>query len=153
MKNKTLRFTLIAIAAAALAVSCKKTPTTASTSHQLDNVQAKTTEAAREMQDYAYAQKDEFVVSMKIQLAELNRDLDLLAVRIERSGDAVKAEARPKLDSLRAQIAALNQQLDRATNATESSWDNAKSDFKQGYEASKNGFQQARQWLSEKIAP
>lgn len=153
MNNKTLLITVIALTTAAFAVSCKKTASTASASRQLDNVQAKTTEAAREMKDYAYAQKDEFVVSMKIQLAQLNRDLDDLAIRIDRSSDVVKAEARPKLVALRAQIAVLNQQLDRATNATESSWDSAKSDFKQSYEASKSGFQQARQWLSEKIAP
>jgi phage host-nuclease inhibitor protein Gam len=150
MKNKTLLFTVIAIAATAFGVGCKKTATS---SQQLDKVQEKTTEAAREMRDYAYAQKDEFVANMKLQLADLNRELDQLAIRIERSSDAVKAEARPKLDALRAQIAVLNKQLDQATNASESSWDNAKGDFKKSYEASKEGFQQARQWLSEKIAP
>ena len=150
MKNKTLLFTLISFSAAMFALSCKKTATT---SQQLDKVQVKTTEAAREMKDYAYAQKDEFVVNMKVQLAELNRDLDLLAARIERSSDVIKAEAQPKLDALRAQIAVLNKQAVQATDASESSWDSAKGDFKKSYEASKNGFNQARQWLSEKIAP
>ena len=150
MKNHTFQITVIVFAAAVFALSCNKK---ASTAKQLDVVQAKTAEAAREIKDYAYIQKDEFVLYMQLQLADLNRDLDQLAARIDRSSEAVKAEAQPKVAALRAQIAVLNQQLAQAQNASESSWDSAKSDFKRSYDASKSGFQQARQWLSEKIAP
>jgi len=37
--------------------------------------------------------------------------------------------------------------------ATEPGWDNFKGSFKEGYETSKEGFQQTRQWVSDKIAP
>ena len=151
MKNQTFRFTLIAFTAAVLAVGCNQKKSSAV--QQLDVVQAKTAEAAREIQDYAYTQKAEFVMYMQRQLADLSRDLEQLAASVERSSDAVKAEAQPKVAALRAQIAVLNEQLEQAQNASESSWDSAKSDFKRSYDASKSGFQQARQWLSEKIAP
>jgi cytochrome c556 len=148
MKNKTILITLLS--AAAFAVGCDKEQTT---SQQLDHAQAQTKQAAQDMKDYTYAQKSAFVETMQTQLAALNRDLDQLSAKIESSSDAVKAEAKPKLQALRDQTAGLNKQLDQVRNATESSWDSVKSGFKTAYESSKDGFQQARQWASDKVAP
>jgi cytochrome c556 len=148
MKNKTLAITFLA--AAAFAVGCNKEQTT---SQQLDQAQAETKQAAQDMKDYTFAQKAEFVEKMQGQLADLNRDLDQLSAKVDKASDAVKAEAKPKLQALREQTAQLNKQLDEARNATESTWDNVKGGFKKAYEASKDGFQQARQWVSDKIAP
>jgi methyl-accepting chemotaxis protein len=148
MKNKTLLLTLLS--AAAFAVGCNKAETT---SQQLDKVQAETKQAVQDMKDYTFKQKTEFVEKMQGQLAELNRDLDQLAAKIEKSSDAVKAEAQPKLQALRDQAAQLNTQLDEARNATEFTWDSVKSGFSKAYEATKDGFNQARQWVSDKIAP
>ena len=64
-----------------------------------------------------------------------------------------KAEAKPKLQALREQTAKLNKQLDEAKNATESTWNDVKAGVKKGWGELKDGFQQARQWVSEKIAP
>ena len=36
------------------------------------------------MKDYAFAQKTEFVATMEKQLADLNRDMDQLAEKIEK---------------------------------------------------------------------
>src|SRR5664279_5922757 len=143
MKHKHLLFSLLA--AAAFAVGCNKEQTT---SQQLDNVKAETKQAAQDMKDYTYAQKAEFVEAMQAQFAALNRDLEHLSAKVEKSSDAVKAEAKPKLQALRDQTAQLNKQLDEVKNATESTWDSVKGGFKKAYEASKDGFQQARQWLS-----
>jgi chromosome segregation ATPase len=148
MKHTNLLFTLLA--ASALTVGCNREPTT---SQQLDKAQAETKQAAQNMKDFTYAQKAEFVEAMQAQLAALNRDLDQLAAKIEKSSDAIKAEAQPKLQVLRDQLAQLNKQLDEARNATESTWDSVKGGFKKAYEDSKEGFQQARQWVSDKIAP
>jgi len=138
------------LAAAVFAVGCNKEATT---SQQLENVQAKTEVAAQDMKDYTYAQKSAFVEKMQGQMTEINRDLDQLVARVEKSSDAAKAEAKPKLQALRNQAAKLNQQLDEARNATESTWDSVKDGFRQGYNELKDGFQTARQWVSEKIAP
>ncbi|MBI3852245.1 MAG: hypothetical protein HY298_18465 [Verrucomicrobia bacterium] len=148
MKRNKLMITFLS--AAAFTVGCNKEGTT---SQQVDKVQAKTEEAAQDMKDYTYAQKNEFVVKMQGQLAEINMDLDQLAAKIEKSSDAAKAEAKPKFEALREQAAKLNQQLDEARNATESTWNDVKAGFKKGYGELKDSFQQARQWVSEKIAP
>jgi hypothetical protein len=148
MKNNLLILTLLS--AAALAVGCNKEPTP---TQQLDKVQVETKQAAQDMKDYSYAQKAEFTEKMKGQLAEINHGLDALAAKIESSSDAVKAEAKPRLQALRDQQSQLNKQLDEVGNATESTWDSVKTGFKKAYESSKDGVQQARQWLSEKIAP
>ena len=148
MKHTNLLFILLA--ASAFAVGCNNEQTT---SQQLDKVQAETKQAAQDMKDYTFAQKSAFVEAMQAQLAALNQDLDQLSAKVEKSSDAIKAEAQPKLQALRDQTAQLNKQLDEARNATESTWDSVKGGFKKAYEASKDGLNQARQWVSDKIAP
>ena len=147
MKNKTLAFTLLS--AVVFAAGCHQQQ---STSEQLDKAQAETKQAAQDMKDYNYAQKSAFVETMQTQLAALNRDLEQLAAKVETSSDTVKAEAKPKLQALRDQTAQLNKQLDEVKNATESTWDSVKGGFKKAYESSKDGFNQARQWVSDKVA-
>ena len=148
MKHNNLLLALLAVSA--FAVGCNKEQTA---SQQLDKAQAETKQAAQDMKDYTYAQKTEFVETMQAQLAELNRDLDQLAAKIEKSSDAVKAEAKPKLQALREETAQLNKQLEDVKNATESTWESVKAASKKAYEASKEGFNQVRQWVSDKIAP
>jgi hypothetical protein len=53
----------------------------------------------------------------------------------------------------RDQAARLNTDLDKARNATESTWDDVKAGFRTGYGELKDGFNQARQWVGDKIAP
>ena len=79
--------------------------------------------------------------------------MDQLSAKTSKASDAVQAEAKPKLQALRDQTAQLNKQLDAVKESTESTWDTVKGGFKKGYESTKEGFQQARQWLSDKIAP
>src|ERR1039457_2637796 len=96
MKHKNLLILLLSVSA--FAVGCDKEPTT---SQQLDKAKAETKQAAQDMKDYTYAQKAEFVSTMQAQLAALNQDLDQLSAKVEKSSDAVKAEAKPKLQALR----------------------------------------------------
>lgn len=148
MKNQTILITFLS--AAAFAVGCNREKPA---SEQIDSVKTETKEAAQDMKDYTYAQKTEFVEKMQVGLTEINQDLEKLSAKIEKSSDAAKAEANPKLQALREQTAKLSKQLDEAKNATESTWDSVKAGFKKGYSELKDGFQQARHWVSEKIAP
>jgi len=148
MKQKNLLITLLA--ASAFALGCDKDQ---STSQQFNKVQAETQQAAQGMKDYTYAQKDAFVETMQAQLTALNKDLDQLSAKVDKSSDTAKAEAKPKLQALRDQADKLNQQLDKAKNATESTWDDVKAGTKKAYNELKDGFQQARQWVSDKVAP
>jgi ElaB/YqjD/DUF883 family membrane-anchored ribosome-binding protein len=148
MKHKYLLVTILA--GSVLAAGCKKEPTT---SEQLDKVQAETKAAAQDMKDFTYAQKSAFVETMQAQLSALNRDLDQLSAKVEKSTGSAKEEAKPKLQALRDQANKLNQQLDKAKNATESTWDDVKAGSKKAYNELSDSFQQARQWVSDKISP
>ena len=105
------------------------------------------------MKNYSYAQKAQFVEKMQGELTALNAELDQLSAKIEKSSDAAKAEAKPKLQALRDQTVQMNKQFDEVKNATESTWDGVKDGFNKAYQSSKDGVQQARQWASNKIAP
>ena len=148
MKSKMLGLTLLSVVA--FVVGCDKEPTT---TQQIDKVKTETAAAAQDMKSYTYAQKTEFVTSMQGQLNTLNKDLDQLSAKIETSSDAVKNEAKPKLQELRDQSAQLTKQLDNVRNATESTWDSVKTTSQKAFDSLKDGFQQSRQWLSDKIAP
>jgi chromosome segregation ATPase len=105
------------------------------------------------LKDYAYAQKAEFIATMRERLDAINREIDELAVKVENSNDSVKAEAQGKLQELRNQTAKLTTQLDDAQEATASTWDDIKAGFWKTYSSLESGFNQARQWVSDKIAP
>ena len=150
MKNKTLILTFLSMAA--LAVGCKQSDQ-AATSQQLDKVQTETTQAAQNLKDYTYAEKAEFVKALQTQLDTINQELDTLSAKVDASSDAVKADAKPKLQALRDQSAQLKQQLADVQNATESTWDSVKAATKSAYDSTAKGVVDARQWLSDKIAP
>ncbi|MGA2177243.1 MAG: hypothetical protein ABSH38_19890 [Verrucomicrobiota bacterium] len=122
-------------------------------SQQLDEVKTKTKAAVQDMKDYTFAQKAAFVEKMRGQMAEINRDLDQIAAKIEKSSAAIKAEAQPKHQALRDQTAKLHQQLDAVMSATEATWDDVKAGSRTAYIELKDGFHQARQWVSDRIAP
>ncbi|MDX2108853.1 MAG: hypothetical protein SFY80_01295 [Verrucomicrobiota bacterium] len=153
MKN-TL-YTVAALTLVTFAVGCKPkaTDTTQTASQQIDQVKRDTKEIAQDIKDYSYAQRTEFTASMQAQLDALDREMDAIAARIEKSSDKVKADAKPKLAALRAQVDSLNKQLELAKGSSESAWADIKSGFKKGYNELKDGINNARQWTSEQIAP
>jgi phage host-nuclease inhibitor protein Gam len=148
MKPKLTLITSLCLAAIAAGCNQEKT-----TSQQINELKAETKEVTQEMKDYTFAQKEEFTATMKSQLGEINRELDQLTAKIENSSASAKAEAQPKLQALREKSALLGKKLDEAQNATESTWDSVKAGTKEAYADLKHGFNQARQWVSEKIAP
>jgi len=138
------------LSAAVFTVGCNKEQTT---SEQLEKVKTETKASAEEMKDYTFAQKAEFTAKMQGQLEALNKDLDQLSAKIEKSSDTAKAEAKPKLQALRDQATELNKQLENVRNASESTWDSVKATSQKALDSVKDGFQQSRQWASDKIAP
>jgi ABC-type transporter Mla subunit MlaD len=147
IKNTTLVVALLSVVA--FTIGCKKEQTA---SQQIEKIKAETKEAAQSMKDYTYAQKAEFVEKMQTSLTDINRDLEQLSAKVEKSAATAKAEAKPKLDALREQTAKLTKQLDEAKNAPESAWDTVKSGVRKGYDELKDGFKQASDWVGSKIS-
>ena len=150
VKHKPILLSLLAITT--LVVGCDKSKTT---SQQIEEIKTETKAAVQDLKekDYTFAQKDEFTETMKRQLAAINQDLDALEAKIKNSSGAAKAEAEPKLQALREKAAQLGRQIDGAKDATESTWDSVKASSKKAYGDLKDGFNQSRQWVSDKIAP
>jgi len=162
MKTNIMAVTFLA--ATVFAVGCKpaseKSPNDKSvtegmavTEQQLEKVSKETKEAAKEINDYAYAQRVEFAEKMKVQLNDIKKELDLLSAKLENANEAVKTEGKAKIQVLRDQVAALDKQLEGIKDANESTWEEVKAGFRKSYDEVKDSFQQARQWLSDKIAP
>lgn len=148
MKHQLRIFHILSIVA--LTCGCNKEPTA---SEQMDKVKTETKAVTDDMKDYTFARKSEFVTKMQAELETLNKDLDQLSAKIEKSSDAVKAEAKPQLQGLRDQARQLNLQLDNARNATASTWESVKAASQKSLDSVKEGFQKSRQWVSDKIAP
>jgi Skp family chaperone for outer membrane proteins len=147
--------------AAALPAGCKATAekSPAATKQdetaalQLGKAKSATKEAAQAMEDYAYARKAEFVANMNKELVAIQEELDRLAAKIDSAGDAAKADAKTKIETMREQWSKTNKLLDQTESATESTWDKVKGDYKQSYAGLKDSIETTRQWLSDKIAP
>ena len=153
MKQKTLFVTFLAITVFAIGCKPSTDDSTKTAADQLDKVKTETKEAAKSMKNYAYAEKAEFIAAMKAQLAKINKDMDELDARMEKASDAVKADAKPKIQALRDEASELGRKLDEAGNATESTWDAIKQGTQNTWDALEKDFQKSRQWLSDKIAP
>ena len=120
---------------------------------QLDQIKMEAQKTAQDMRNYARAQQAEFVASTESWLAGIKRDLDQLLAKFEAGGNAARAEAESKIRVLRDRSAKLNKRLEEARHASGSAWGGVKAGFKQDCLELKDGFRQARQWASDKIAP
>jgi chromosome segregation ATPase len=150
MKHPIITVALLSVAA--IATSCSPSDN-ASTDKQIDKVKAETKAVAQDVKDYTFAQRAAFTENMKIQMNQINKDIDELDANLEKASDAVKAEAKPKLQALRDQEAQLSKQLEAIKDANETTWGEFKSGANKALDGLKEGFKQSRQWVSDKIAP
>ena len=159
MKHTILVITFFLVAAFAVSCTSKAGKSAAEAKHretaeaQLDKAKTETKEAAQAVQDYAYAQKAEFVDNMKKELVEIQEELDRLSAKVDRSSAAAKADAKAKLEAVREKWAQAKKQLDQAESATESTWNDVKGGFKKLYGELRDSFDKTRQWLSDTIEP
>lgn len=110
-------------------------------------------ETAKDRNAYTFEKKAEFVAAMNKQLLELENNLAELSTKVEKSSDKVKTEAKPKLAALKEQTTLLRNQIAGVAMATPTTWDGIKADSNKAYRTLRDGIDQSRQWLSEKIAP
>ncbi|MCC5834305.1 MAG: hypothetical protein JJU20_06190 [Opitutales bacterium] len=156
MKNTI--WILGALSIATVLTACNPSDSSASqsdtsVSDQLDRAQSSASDAQNELSAYTHAQKEQFVDNLTARIAALDKELDELREKVSNSSAAVQEEARPQITALRVQSDRLKEQLAQARGTSASNWDSFKSGVNNTYEDLKTGFQNTRQWMSEKIAP
>jgi hypothetical protein len=107
-------------------------------------------DATQSAKEYTFAQKDQFIAMLKDQMSALKQDIATLSDKIDKSSDAAKSDAQPKLQALRDQEAKLEQASDRAVGATESTWNDVKSEASAQIDELKKGVDDVRRWITEK---
>lgn len=153
MKTMLLSFTLGVLALSAFGCNQSAEEPHKTTTEQFTKVGNDAQAVSQDMKDYTFSEKADFVAKMQTQIDDINRELDQISMKIEKSNEAAQTEGRPKLKALRDQVMVLSQQLEKAKGADASGWEDIKSGVKKGYQELKEGFTSARQWTSDKIAP
>jgi peptidoglycan hydrolase CwlO-like protein len=105
------------------------------------------------VQNFAYAQKGEFVKTMQAELTKINMEIKELEAQVKKLKKESLAESNKKIQALKDKAAQLNMQIDKAGNATESSWDGIKADINKAFGEFKGSIGEMRTWVSKKIAP
>lgn len=145
-----------------LATSCNK-PTDEDSKAQLDRpgtaatqrekAMTATKEAAQSVQVYAYAERDEFIDAANRELSDIQAEMERLHRVIARSSGTARADAEAKLELVSDRWAAAKAQVDRAEAATEDGWEDVQIRYRTARSDLKSSFDDARQWLSERIEP
>lgn len=95
------------------------------------------------VENYNFGQKTEFVMAMRTRLVSLQQGIEALAVKMEKSREAVQAEVRPQLEELRKQAVQLDKQLTEIEGATLPTWEVMRTDVETTYAALKAGLAKA----------
>jgi len=158
MKSKIKYNTMGTLAIITLAAGCKPAERSSGDpdpeiSRQIQQVEESTREASDDLHTFTHDQKEAYIASLERRLAALNQNIDELSTRVENSSLAVQEEARPRIAELRTQSGLLHTQLENVKDSSASTWENVKSAASTAYDELKVGFNNTREWVSEKIAP
>lgn len=103
-----------------------------------------TKEAAQSVQDYASAQKGEFIDAEKRGLSDIRAEMERLRAVVDHSTGAARADAEAKLEVVSDKWAAAKAQLDRAEAATEASWEDVQNRYQTVRSDLKSSFDMGR---------
>lgn len=90
---------------------------------------------------------------MRAQLVELNKGIDDLSVKINKSTEAWQADAKLKLDMLREKVKRLDKQLDDDSKATLPTWEVMKTETEANFAELKAGIEQLCQTVNKTNTP
>jgi predicted RNase H-like nuclease (RuvC/YqgF family) len=154
---KTQYLWTFAIALLSISSGCKQSNDTLNVNSandpQAERVKADLKETAQATQDYAYTQKEQFIAKMNTEITRLKAQSSELESKLESCTGSTKEELRSRLETLRHKVTGLNDQLSKAKNSNEGTWNDVKSTLQKGTDEAKESFNQARQWLSDKLKP
>jgi hypothetical protein len=111
---------------------------------QRDKAMTATKEAAQSVQDYAYAQKGEFIDAAKRGLSDIRAEMERLRAVVDHSTGAARADAEAKLEVVSDKWAAAKAQLDRAEAATDASWEDVQNRYRTVRSDLKSSFDMGR---------
>ncbi len=120
---------------------------------QLERAKQETREAVDAARDYAFAQREEFATRIRAEVATLREELHQLSGRADQASATVKAESAPRVEAIQNKVAQLSDRLEQLKQTSEPKWEEFKTEIKAAYTDAKESVRQAREWLSEKIAP
>ncbi len=112
-----------------------------------------TNEAATSIENYAYAQKAEFVDAAERELSDFQAEMERLRTKIDQSTGEARDEAQAKLEAVSRKWTAAKAQLDEAKSASAASWEDVQSRYRTAKTDLKSSLDETRQWLSKRIEP
>jgi hypothetical protein len=121
MKIKKTLPVMACAAITSLAAGCKpaSVPSSRTTAEELAKVKAEARRTNPEIKDRKLNQRTRFAANMHSELDEFHRSFGIPGAKIEKGGDAAKAEARIKLEDLREESRLAAEELDQTKSMTE----------------------------------
>lgn len=120
---------------------------------KLEDVEQKSAEVRRAIRDYAYAEKADLIAEVKKDLSAIETEMDRLSAKVDSSKGEAKADAKAKLEGVRTKWAEAKERLDDADDASDAEWEDVKRNVERSYGELQDSFDDARQRLSDEIAP
>ncbi len=149
----------VVLGALAIGAGCKPSNDASSDSlatsaqRQADRTQDAIAEAARDFKAYTYEQKEQFIASMEKELVAIENNIEELGRTVQRTTGDTKAAAEDRLKKLRSQAGLLKSNINDVKNANASTWEQVKNNTHEIYENVKSSLNDARQWVSDTVAP
>lgn len=126
----------------------------------LDKLQAKLIEEERLKEkeaakaarsNYTHSQRNIFADDKKNELVDLQKEVDMLVVKLENSKIKADAEANKKLDDLLEKLQQTRLEIEELRNADESEWEAVKTKFNDINSNLKSSYAEVSKWFDEKI--
>jgi hypothetical protein len=119
-------------------------------STQREEVLAQINAEEHQSQNFPFDKRAEFIDTMKVELVDIQKQLDLFTTKIAGSETTatVRDDRKSTLESMQDKLARTIEQLDKVRNAGESDWKSANNRFTKLYFELKNSVEKTRQRLS-----
>lgn len=160
LKNGTVLITAVFLMTSGIITGCDWLINDSASQERQDKLIAKldqnkkdNDEAIKESIDYTYRQRAKFINEMKKELSDIQKDMDELSIKAEKTQDKAKTDAKIKLDALREEMELTKKHIEESEKADETTWEDVKKGFRKANADLKKSFENTRQWLSDKIEP
>jgi hypothetical protein len=119
-------------------------------STQREEVLARVKAEEHQPQIFPFDKRAEFIDTMKVELVDIQKELDLFTAKIDKSETTatVRGDRKATLASMQDKLARTIEQLDKVKDAGESNWNSTNSVFKKLYFSLKNSVDETRQRLN-----